>query len=479
MAFTYWLGAAIGVYIVAMYALAWYCQGKIENETDFLAAGRRMPLSLAWLTLLATWFGAGTLLTASTEVHETGLSAALLDPIGAGVCLLLVGAFYARRLRRLEILTVSDFFRLRFGVVSEKLSALVLAPSYLGWIAAQFVALAELLHHFGLAPRAWGMIAVAIVGTGYTLLGGMWSVAVTDAAQIAVVILGVVVLAGAALWRLGDGDLFAAGQVLLDETSAEKLALIDDGSSKAVLAALAVLAVGALGNVPGQDLMQRVFSSKDEKTASRACFIAGGAYLVFGAAPVVLGLAAAVILPAGFAGSVVPALAEELLHPAAVMIFVLAVISAVLSTIDSALLAPAGIVAQNLLVPVFGKRWSHVKLNQACVLGAAGLSLAIAFAGEGAYELLEASYATIFVTLFAPLTWGLYSEPRRDMRRRDLACAAGIVAGLSSWGIHYAFQWDHWAQPILATSLPADLGSAAFATSVMAIAAFAVRRRGV
>lgn len=77
------LGITFVVYLLAMYVIGYIAQRKVDDVEDFLVAGRKLPLSLAWMTLLATWFGAGTMLTAADEVRSDGLSRAALDPFGA------------------------------------------------------------------------------------------------------------------------------------------------------------------------------------------------------------------------------------------------------------------------------------------------------------------------------------------------------------------------------------------------------------
>jgi Na+/proline symporter len=142
---TWFLGGTILLYVVGMYGLALAVRSRIHSTEDFLVAGRRLPLSLAWATLLATWFGAGTILAVTQEVTRDGLRPAALDPIGAGFCLIIAGLFFARPLWKMGLLTLSDFYRRRFGPRAEILSACILVPSYFGWVAAQLVALAGLL----------------------------------------------------------------------------------------------------------------------------------------------------------------------------------------------------------------------------------------------------------------------------------------------------------------------------------------------
>ena len=161
------LGGAMLLYLCVMYIIGFIAQRKVHDEEDFLVAGRRLPLSLAWMTLLATWFGAGTMLTAADEVREGGLERAALDPFGAGTCLLIAGLLVAGPMWRMKLLTVPDFFLRRYGSAAELVSSLILVPSYFGWIAAQFTALAEVLHLFFDLPLGWGLVLVAILGTGY------------------------------------------------------------------------------------------------------------------------------------------------------------------------------------------------------------------------------------------------------------------------------------------------------------------------
>lgn len=445
------LAVTLLAYLVAIFWLSFAVRGKVRDNEDFLVAGRRLPLSLAWATLLATWFGAGTMLTAADEVREGGLQRAALDPFGAGICLLIAGLLFAGPLWRMGLLTVSDFFRRRFGPRAELLSALVLVPSYFGWIAAQLVALAGLLELiFGLDPAA-GILISAGVAMGYTLLGGMWSVTVTDAVQIALVLAGLAVLAVLVVAELGGGSDPAAGLArLAAETPRDFLLPVPVGSAAEVVGWLGILAVGALGNLPGQDLLQRVFASRSAAVARGACLVAGGLYLSFGLLPVLMGLSARLLVPDGVERSILPALAGMFLAPIPAVIFVLALVSAVLSTLDSAILSPSGVLAQNVL-----PRWSRMSplaLNRWSVVGVTAASVAMAFAGEDAYTLLEDAYELPLVGLFVPLALGLYRPPGREA---PALASMGIGAGL--WVLHYALGWDTFLAPWLAWPVPASL----------------------
>jgi len=459
------LAAAIVLYISVMYGIAWLARRRITTAEDYIVAGRRLPFSLAWMTLLATWFGAGTLLTATDEVRREGLHAAALDPLGAGLCLILAGIFVAGPMWRMQLLTLPDFFRRKYGRTAEVLSAAIMVPSYFGWIAAQFVALAGILElYFGLDPRI-GIAVVAIVGGGYTVMGGMWSVTLTDSVQISLVLVGVVVLGLVVFGQLGDGS-FAAGLARLPaELPAHKLDWIPTADLQAFTGWVAVLAIGALGNLPGQDLLQRIFAARSQRVAQGACLFAGVAYLAFGMIPVALGLGANLV-DSGADRSVLPILANAFLSPPVAIVFVVAVFSAVLSTIDSAIIAPSSVLAQNVLGPALGA--DPLRLNRwATVIVTAG-SLLVAYAGESAYSLLESAYAATLVGLLVPMMFGLYTRPRHPA-----SAVASILLGTGIWLVHLLCGWENFLQPIQSMAVPPlPIALAATACSLLAYLCF-------
>lgn len=444
------LGITIAFYVVGMFAIGLFASRKVADSEDYIVAGRRLPLLLSSSTILATWFGAATVLTVCTEVSKRGLQRAALDPLGSGLCLILAGLFFARPLWKMGLLTLCDFFRRVFGPRVEIISALVMIPSYFGWIAAQFVALAQVFALFFHIPVETGVALIAIVGTGYTLLGGMWAVTLTDAVQISLVLIGLVVLTLSALSGVGHGDPwhgFSSVMATIGTEAPRKLQWIPADTSAHLMDWIAILCAGALGNIPGQDLMQRIFASKNENTAQRACLLSGVAYIAFGMLPVLLGLVAAAYYKDRITESVLPALAYAFLHPVMAVIFVVVVMSAVLATITSAILSPAAVLAQNLLLKVrsIRERASGLTINRWCVVLIAAASVATAYSGHGAYALLENAYSITMVGLFVPLTMGLYTKPRNE-----LPALVSILVGIGVWLPQYLLGWDHFLQNVTA-----------------------------
>jgi len=261
------------------------------------------------------------------------------------------------------------------------------------------------------------------------------------------------------LLGLGNGDGMLAGWFRLTaETPPENLVLIPTESVTEVLGWVSLLCIGILGNLPGQDLTQRIFSAKSARVAVSACLISGVAYVLLGMVPAFSGLAANLLLDGSTSSATVPALASLLLSPALGIVFVLALVAAVMSTIDSAILAPSSVLANDLLRRVWPKV-DPLKLSQGSVLGVATLSLLMAYIGQDAYELLEAAYAIGMVGLFVPLALGIYSR-----RGSETAALVSMLVGVGVWGLHLALGWESFGGDRLGLDfLPQELAATGLA----------------
>ena len=138
----------------------------------------------------------------------SGLNGVVEDPFGAGTCLILVGLFFAGKLYRMSLLTISDYYRERFGRTVEVVCSLIIMLSYLGWVSAQVTALGLVFNLLsgGVVSIPVGMVIGVVSILAYTLFGGMWSVAVTDFIQMIILVLGLAVIAMFAGNMAGGAD---------------------------------------------------------------------------------------------------------------------------------------------------------------------------------------------------------------------------------------------------------------------------------
>jgi len=172
--------AGLSIYLLIMLAVGWWSHKQIRNSTDFIIAGRRLPLFLTTGTLFATWFCGGTLMGTAAQSYLFGNQGVIFDPWGSTLSLLLTGLIFARLIRRGGYLTVIDFFDLRYGKKMGLLAALVQVVAEIGWVGGQLVAFGVILQLFAGIPVFWGITLSCAVLIIYTYLGGMWSVTVTD-----------------------------------------------------------------------------------------------------------------------------------------------------------------------------------------------------------------------------------------------------------------------------------------------------------
>ncbi len=435
------LGWAIGGYVLFLLAISIYATGKVKDEADYVVAGRRLPLFLAWGTLIATWFGAATMFAAAEAARDEGLLGVVLDPLACAGTLVLAGVFFARPLWKMELYTMADFYRVKYGKAAEIVGACIQVPAYFSWIALQYTALARILElYFGL-PLTMGILVVAAVTLVYTLFGGMWSVTLTDTVQIVIALFGLVVLVAATLSdsRLGDGDPLRGLAVVYSrvaETHPDHLRLVPaEASLAAIFPWLAAWATGLFGNIPGQDLQQRVFAAKGPNTAMHACILAGVLYLVFGMIPVTLGLASLVTHPDGELDPV-GFLAGEYLSPTMLVVFVIAVMSMVVSTATSAVLAPATILGHNLLSRLPALNGNGLLRDRICVVLVSLGGIVMAMWGKSLMELLDVALSIQLVALFVPVAMGIYGRPR-GVLPGVLAMLAGFGAWLVTFGIEH------------------------------------------
>ncbi len=210
----------VGLYLLVSVGLGLYASTRVKNSSDYANAGRSLPLPVVIATVFATWFGSETVLGIPARFAEHGLSGTVEDPFGASLCLIFVGLFFARKLYRLNLLTIGDYFKQRYNRPVEVIASLCIVISYLGWVSAQITALGLVFSVLtnGAISMSTGMIAGAVIVLVYTLFGGMWSVALTDAFQMSLIVIGMVYIA----WDIA-GDAGGAQVVIQHASDAGKL----------------------------------------------------------------------------------------------------------------------------------------------------------------------------------------------------------------------------------------------------------------
>ncbi|MDO9220803.1 MAG: sodium:solute symporter, partial [Thiobacillus sp.] len=179
-------------YLIVSLGIGFYAATKVHTASDYITAGRSLPMIVVVAMVFATWFGAETVLGIPATFLEENLGGTIADPFGASLALILFGLFFARPLYRMKLMTLGDYFRARYNRPVEMVISLAIALSYLGWVSAQVVALGLVFNVLsdGSITQAQGILIGAAVVLLYTLYGGRWSVALTTFVQMIVIVLG-------------------------------------------------------------------------------------------------------------------------------------------------------------------------------------------------------------------------------------------------------------------------------------------------
>jgi solute:Na+ symporter, SSS family len=428
----------VALYLAVSIAIGLWAARRVHNSRDYLLAGRSLPLYMSVATVFATWFGAETVLAVSSTYLKEGLRGIVADPFGFSLCLILVGLFFARAFYRMDLLTIGDFYRKRYGHAAELVTSLCITVSYLGWTSAQMIALGLVFN--ALSGGAISMTAGIMLGAGcvlvYTLFGGMWSVAFTDLFQTVIIVLGMLYLA----WVLA-GMAGGAGAVVAHAAAAGKFEFWPALEAKEVLAFAAAFLTAALGGIPQQDVFQRVTSAKDERTAVRGSMIGGTLYFGFAFVPIFLAYSAFLIAPAMVQPlleaegnrfqEILPTLILERTPLLAQVMFFGALLSAILSTASGALLAPTALFTENVLkrlYPHMGDRQFLLTLRLVLVIFTLAI-VSFALASDASiYQMVQNTYKVTLVSCIVPLTAGIFWQ-----RATAQGALLSIALGLLSW----------------------------------------------
>ncbi|MFM8355218.1 MAG: sodium:solute symporter family transporter, partial [Gammaproteobacteria bacterium] len=187
-------------YLAISIGIGVYAATRVHDARDYIVAGRNLPFVIVLAMVFATWFGAETVLGISATFLKEGFRGLISDPLGASLCLVLFGLVFALPLYRMKLMTLGDFFRRRYDRRIELVVSICIVVSYLGWVSAQVTALGLVFNVLSqdVISMNLGMMIGAAVVLAYTILGGMWSVAVTTFVQMIVIVVGLLIVAGIA-----------------------------------------------------------------------------------------------------------------------------------------------------------------------------------------------------------------------------------------------------------------------------------------
>jgi SSS family solute:Na+ symporter len=432
----YTLITFVVLYLLGTLGLGVWAGSRIKNTSDFAVAGRSLPLIMVVTTTFATWFGAETVMGIPAKFVQGGLGAVVEDPFGAGMCLILVGMFFAAKLYKLNLLTIGDYYRQRYGKGIEVFCSTAIILSYLGWVAAQITALGLVFSVLtnGAMSETAGMIVGTLAVLIYVVVGGFLAVALTDFIQMIVLVIGLSVIA------VFSAELAGGVGPVVDMASKADLWRILPPPTFTDIALFVGAAVTMMfGSIPQQDVYQRVMSAKDAPTARTGAIIGGTSYILFAFVPMFIVACAVIVMGQGALDMakddyqrLLPTFVMTKMPLVMQILFFGALLSAIKSTSSATLLAPSTSFVENILRnlrPDMSDRQRLFAMRVSIVVFAAlVLTYAIAMHGTPIYDLVSSAYQVTLVGAFVPLLMGLYWK-----RATTQGAIVSIGAGIGTW----------------------------------------------
>jgi SSS family solute:Na+ symporter len=441
-------------YIIAQLVVGLLVSRRIANEEDYLLAGRSFGYGLATFSFFATWFGAETCIGSAAAIYEKGLSGASSDPFGYGACLIFMGIAFAIPLWRRGLTTLADLFRQRFSPGVERFAVLMMAPTSVLWAAAQIRGFGHVLGASSELSPAVGISVAAAVAIIYTAFGGMRADVMTDFIQGIMIIIGLLAI----FFVLFFDD--NAPQAAWSSIDPARLKLFS--STAGAFKTLEAWSIPIFGSVVAQELVSRVLACRSPGVAQRSALMGAALYICIGLIPVWLGLIGLNMFPGlDDPEQIISLIARKHLSPFLYVLFAGALVSAILSTVDSTLLAAASLVSHNLIIPL--KRGmdeaAKVRTSRRCVVAFGVIAWLLALTAESIFDLVESASSFGSSGIFIIMTFGLFSRIGNS-----LSAYLALITGMAVWA------WGHyvgkWTAPYLA-SLAAAL--AVYFVSAMVI----------
>jgi SSS family solute:Na+ symporter len=417
------------IYMIAMLAVGFYSSKKINTTTDFMVAGRRMGPILMAATLAATEIGGGSSLGVVEQAStlgsaKWGLSASWYV-LAMGVCFVIL-TFFAPKLRETEVKTVPEYFRRKYGNVAGVFTAITMFLPLVGLTAGQFIASGTILSVILGIDYKTAVVIITVIVTIYSVMGGMWSVAITDFVQMGFIIFGMLIAIPFALNFAGGWNNVTTNvpPEVFDFTTGI-------GGFKGITA-LIIMYVATF--TVGQEAVSRYYSAKDGNAARVGSILSAIINALYAFIPTILGIIMLALINMGKvdktlilangARYALPVLAIQTMPAIIVGILFAGIISATMSSADSDLLGSASIFSNDIYKPYIRKNASDkevMKITKIGMVVVAALSIIVAFSQTNLISLLMFCFTLRAAGSFFPYVIGLYWKK---------SSTAGAVASL-------------------------------------------------
>lgn len=415
----------IGIYSSGLVA------GKIRN---FYVAGNIIPIWVIAMSQTGQAIEIGGTYDNASLVMSGSIIEGLVLPFGIGVSLILIGLFYAEKLHKMKLLTLADFYGIKFGKIVELLVSIILVSSFIILIASNLVGVG-LVVDFAITGlnKDISIIIIATMIMIYTMAGGLFAVTWNDVLHVGVMFIA---LAAVLIYLISLQDLSTFGTSLKSSFHVNEITSIEHKGLKNWSYFLAL----ALGDIVALDFMERVFAAKTPKFAKISCLIAGGFVIVAGLIMGFIGVLASMHIgdvPADEKFKFLWFIKNDL--PIALsMIMFLGLISACISTIDGSIMACTAVITKNVMQSNFPNLIPKNKLlffSRMTAIPVTVIAVIISMKTEDPVTLLLFAFDLVFASCLVPLTLGLYLK----RVSKNGALVSVIVSVIARITLHFVF----------------------------------------
>ncbi len=394
----------IFVYLAVQFTIAIVVSRRIRSEADYILGGRQIGVGLAAFSIFATWFGAETVLGSAGRVYSDGLSGAQGEPFAYALSIVIMGVLFAARLWRRGLITFGDMFRERFSPGVERLTVILLVPGSVLWAAAQIRGFGQIMGATTGMDLAASITLAAALVIVYTAVGGFLADVYSDFVHGIAIVIGLTAVLVVVVIEVGGPVQALAG--------IEAARFVPIRGDQSLLGFLEQWAIPICGSLVAVELISRVLACRSADVARTATWLGGVGYLLVALIPVFFGLVGPQLAPGlEEAEQIVPTLAQRYLPTAIFVMYAGALISAILTTVDSALLAAASLLSHNIVLrlkPDVSER-GKVALARGGVTLLGLLAFGLALRSEGISSLVELASAFATAGIFVAFAFGLFT----------------------------------------------------------------------
>lgn len=431
-----WVGVTV---ILALYVvfilIGWLASRRVKegSASDMILAGRGVPLMLAVMTMTATWVDGGYIL-GTAEGAFTSLASAVQGGVGFGLSLILGGIFFAKIMRKRGYTTLIDPFEERFG---KKWAAVLSLPALLGeifWSAELLVAVGATFAVILNVDITHAILISAAIVTFYTMIGGMWSVAYTDAFQLILIPIGLIVALPFVFQHVGGvGAAWTEYHKIKGEAAVfmPPLSANSFWNRGGIISWWDTTAMLVLGGIPWNCYFQRVLSCRTPESARSQSIIAGIFTILLTIPPLLLGIVAVVHWKGGLpnATMAVPLMLHQLVPYWVGLLGLVAIVGAVTSSFSSSILSAGSMFTWNWYLRLIYPDAPMAKVQRVVRISVVLLGIAatlMALKVQSVQALWFFTSDLVFVILFPQLVMVLF-DPKTNKAGSIAACVVSFV----------------------------------------------------